>query len=204
MASITECIKTYFPNQTIEGQSTHLPLWKRWYEGYDDEFHRYYIYNGVDKVWKERKKLKMGKKASEDWANLLLNEKFVVTIPDNDKLDVILRANDFWYRGNQLVDKSFGLSMGAFVESVVDATITEDGSVVKSSNAKIKIDYLSALKIYPVTFRNGELVECAFVRENTNSTRFTLRSVCYSPSKNPASTDVILVTYHLKMSAGQE
>ena len=177
MVSVEEYIKKYFPNQTIEGQSTYLPLWKRWYEGYDDEFHRYYIYNGVDKVWKERKKLKMGKKACEDWANLLFNEKFSVTIPDNDKLYVILRANDFWYRGNQLVDKSFGLSMGALVESVENATITEDGNVVKSRDAKIKIDYLSALKIYPVTFRNGELVECAFVRENTNSTNISIHKL---------------------------
>ena len=177
MASVIEYLKPYFPDQTIEGQSDMLPVWEAWYKGYDKEFHKYYIYNGVNKIWKERKQLKMGKKASEDWANLLLNEKFVVTIPDNDKLDDILRRNNFWHKGNELVEKAFGLYMGAFVESVENATITKDGNIVKSSDAKIKIDYLSALKIYPITFKDGKLVECAFVSENTNSTNISIHKL---------------------------
>jgi archaellum component FlaF (FlaF/FlaG flagellin family) len=51
------------------------------------------------------------------------------------------------------VEKSFGLYMGAFVESVENATITKDGNIVKSKDARVKIDYLSALKIYPITFK---------------------------------------------------
>lgn len=35
-------------------------------------------------------------------------------------------------------------------------------------------------------------------RKITNSTRFALRSVCYSPSKNPSSADVIPDALSLK------
>lgn len=177
MTDILKIIAGYFPNQVIEGQSEHLPIWESWYTGYDADFHRYYIYNGVNKVWKERKKLKMGKKCCEDWANLLLNEKFDVTIKDKDKLDDILRRNNFWYKGNELVDKSFGLSMGAFVESVENLTITEAGTPIRTKDAKVKIDYLSALKIYPITFHDGKLVECAFVSENTNTTNVSIHKL---------------------------
>ena len=177
MASVIEYIKPYFDGQKIEGQSEYLPIWESWYRGYCDDFHRYYIYNGTNQIWKERKQLKMGKKACEDWANLLLNEKCSITIKDTNKLDEILTRCSFWMKANLLLEKSFALSMGALVESVENLTITDKGQVIKTKDARVKIDYLNALKIYPITFKNGEIVECAFASENSNSLNISIHKL---------------------------
>ena len=177
MASVIDYIKPYFEGQKIEGQSEYLPMWERWYRGYDQDFHKYYVYNGSNQIWKERKQLKMGKKASEDWANLLMNEKCSITIKDNDKLDEILTRCSFWMSANSLVEKTFALSIGAFVESVENLSITDKGQVIKSKDARVKIDYMNALKIYPITFKDGKIVECAFASNNSNSLNISIHKL---------------------------
>ena len=61
----------------------------------------------------------------------------------------ILERNNFRVRGNQLVELAFALGTGAFVE-YLDA----DGNVI--------IDYIRADMIYPLSWDNGDITECAF------------------------------------------
>lgn len=131
-----------------------IELWKQWYKG-KTPFHSYKQWNGIERVKCTRKTLNMSKKISEDWANLLLNEKVeIVTGNDTtqEKLDEILDANSFWVRGNQLIELTMALGTGAFVEFT-------DGD-------KVNIDYVRADLIYPLAAENGEILDCAFASEH--------------------------------------
>lgn len=128
----------------------HIKTWKEWYKGKAD-FHSYDIYNGVKKVRCERQSLGMAKKVSEDKADLLLNEKVSIKLAKETaqkKIDSVLDDNNFWVRGNQLVEKSQALGTGALVEYL--------------EGDEIKIDYIEADCIYPLTWSNGQITECAF------------------------------------------
>lgn len=127
-------------------------IWEQWYEGNVKDFHSYKEFNGVKKVTQHRKTLNMGKKVSEDWANLLLNEKTQVaygSAKQNARLNALYDKVEFWTKGNEGIEKSFGLGNGAFVE-----TFDEDGNIY--------FQFVNARKMYPLTIENGKITECAF------------------------------------------
>lgn len=129
---------------------SHIDEWLEWYQGEVNKFHNYKIYNGVVTTEHKRYRLGMAKKVCEDWANLLLNEKVSINAGDyEDRLKDILQANNFKVRANQLVEIAFALGTGALVEYV-----GADGNPV--------IDYIRADMIYPLSWDNGDVIECAF------------------------------------------
>ena len=96
----------------------------------------------------------MAKRVCEDWANLLLNEKFSITASDAkaDKfLKKVLKDNNFYASANRLVELAFALGTGAFVEYL--------------SGGEVKIDFIRADMIYPLSWDNGKICECAFASE---------------------------------------
>lgn len=177
MIDVVKYIKEYFPNQDIEKQSEYLDTWEGWYKGYVSSFHNYNVYNGKKNIKKTKKSLNIAKKSCEDWANLLLNDKCSVTIKDQDALDEVLKYNNFWVEANNMVEKSFALSIGAFVESLENLKLTDNFELVKSNDAKVRLDYLTAKKIYPITFNKGRLVECAFVSRGTKVTNISIHKL---------------------------
>ena len=166
--------------QFIERQSQLMYEWKAWYQGYVKEFHKYTIPTGQgDLVEKVKMYLSMAKRSCEDYANLLLNEKCDIVIPEQPKkiLDAILNETQFWSKGNALVEKTFALGNGAFVENVVDLIVNENGIIVDKSKAKITISTIDAEKIYPITFDDGKMVEVAFVYDNTTEIIFQIHLI---------------------------
>lgn len=135
---------------------THIDEWLEWYQGEVEKFHKYKIFNGTKVTTHNRYTLGMAKKVCEDWANLLLNEKVAIKAGNFTKrLNEILQANNFLIRANQLIELSFALGTGAFVE-YLDAS----GEVV--------IDYIRADMIYPLSWDNGDITECAFGTPRAN------------------------------------
>lgn len=135
---------------------SRIELWKKWYSGKVPAVHNYTQYNGRRKLRRTRKSLGLAKTVSEDWANLLLNEKFQICVDKASakrKIDAVLASNEFAKRGNQLVELAFALGTGAFVEYL-------DGD-------DVKIDYIRAGMIYPISWDNGRVQECAFASERT-------------------------------------
>ena len=177
MIDIKKYIKEYFPDQEIEEQSPYLNTWEGWYKGYVGAFHDYTIYNGKQDVKKRKKSLNIAKKSCEDWANLLFNDKTTISIKDQEELDNVLKYNNFWVEANNMVEKSFALSMGSFVESLEDLKVTEDGELLKTNDSKVRVDYVTAKKIYPITFNKGKLVECAFVSTGTNVVNISIHKL---------------------------
>jgi A118 family predicted phage portal protein len=135
-------------------------LWLQYYEGDVDKFHKYNEYNGYNNISRVRKTLNMPKKVSEDWANLLWNEKVETVVGDEKqqaKLWELQNKVNFWVKGNQGVELSFALGNGAFVE-----TADEDGNV--------RFQFVTRNKIYPITFNQDKITECAFVNVNSRYT----------------------------------
>lgn len=129
---------------------SHINEWLSWYQNDVSKFHKYKVYNGSVTTSHERYRLGMAKKVCEDWANLLLNEKAVIKAGSFDEtLHKVLSNNNFDKQANQLIEKAFALGTGAFVE-YLDA----DDNVI--------IDYLRADMIYPLSWDNGDIIECAF------------------------------------------
>lgn len=131
-----------------------IRLWQSWYQGKVPAFHCYRQYNGRRKVARTRKSLGMAKTIPEDWADLALNEKVDIVVNKatvNKRVQQVLKDNNFRVRANQLLELAFALGAGAFVEYL--------------EGDRVRIDYIRAGMIYPLTWDNGEVLECAFASE---------------------------------------
>lgn len=129
---------------------SHIDKWLDWYQGDVENFHTYKVYNGMTTTKQKRYRLGMAKKVCEDWANLLLNEKVAINAGDyEERLNGILQSNNFKVRANQLVEIAFALGTGALVE-------------YRGADGNPVIDYIRADMIYPLSWDNGDITECAF------------------------------------------
>lgn len=156
MKAITQYLKGRGYACLDDGWYSMVELWRKWYMGWVPAFHFYRQYNGKRKIRRIRKTLGMAKTIPEDWANLALNEKVNIVIDKatvNKRIHEVLDANNFRVRANQLLELSFALGTGAFVEY-------RDGD-------SVKIDYVRAGLIYPLAWENGEITQCAFGSERT-------------------------------------
>ena len=141
--------------------------WLQYYKGDVDKFHNYKVYNGVKEISTKRKTLNMPKKICEDWANLLLNEKTDVVVGDDEQQDnlwELLNSVNFWTKGNEGVEKTFALGTGAFVE-----TADKDGNE--------RLQFISRQKIYPITFDQDKITECAFVNITSGTTLIQIHAL---------------------------
>ena len=77
---------------------TNIGVWKNWYDGDVKDFYQYKVYNGQEHVKCHRYTMGMAKKVSEDWANLLMNEKVQITLEgkkEQDFFDAVCSDNNF-------------------------------------------------------------------------------------------------------------
>lgn len=157
MRAITQYLQERGYTCVPDSYYSYIDLWQKWYKGKVPSVHSYSQYNGKKKIRRTRKSLGLGKTIPEDWANLLLNEKVnfsLKTKKQQIKIEEILRANEFYCKGNNLVELTFALGTGAFVEFM-------DGD-------DLHIDYIRAGMIYPLTWDNGRITECAFASERVS------------------------------------
>lgn len=142
----------------------YIDIWASWYRGKVRKFHNYYIYNGQQKVKMEKKSLQGAKKVSEDWADLIFNEKVTINLKsdkDTQNLNHIFNQNNATVIINQGFEKSFALGTGALVVSVQN--IEQIENILDVTNARIKLEFVECKKIIPLTWENQKIIECAFV-----------------------------------------
>ncbi|HWQ76566.1 MAG TPA: hypothetical protein VN441_14735 [Syntrophomonas sp.] len=155
---------------------SHIQIWRDWWKGFHEPFHQFVELSGDRHRTRKLYSLKMGKKVCEDWASILLNEKteividdkasslFVVGAEDEQKTGGVLGENDFWEQGNALVEKAFMSGTGAFVLKLSGMEV--DGEIIlKNTETRIRIDYLTAQQIIPITVRQGRIIDVAFASE---------------------------------------
>ena len=165
--------------------------WLQYYKGNVDKFHNYQEYNGNNNIKRTRKTLNMPKKVCEDWANLLLNEKTDVVVGDEKQQSALwelLNKVHFWTKGNEGIEKTFALGTGAFVETA-------------DAEGNARLQFLNAKKIYPITFDQDKITECAFVNVSSRKTtiqihlldedgNYAIRTMEYEKQINNTQEDI--------------
>lgn len=139
--------------------------WKSWYEADVPSFHRYRIYTGNGNYIRcRRQSLKMAKTVCEDMANFLLNERVKYTVEGNANYDFIasvLRVAHWSVLGNTYQELKAALGTVAYIPYLDDIAVDEDGNIIPGTGS-VKIDYVMAPNIYPVSWDNGRITECVF------------------------------------------
>lgn len=149
----------------------HIRLWKAWWCGYVEAFHRYYELDSDRKLERKLYSMKMAKKVCEDWASILLNEKTEIAVGDKASSEFlqgrkqvtgVLGENDFWSKGNELVERAFYSGTGAFVLRLLNAPVNASGTILRSPETHIGITYLDAPYIFPISTQAGHITEATF------------------------------------------
>lgn len=164
-------------NWQIQGSYyTRIEEWKNWWRGWYEPFHliREQKFDGT-LCGREMYRMKMPKRACEDWASLLLNDKTTVMVEDaassvwlmgedQEQTGGQLGKLEFWPNANALVELAFRSGTGAFVLNV-EKILVQSGKAVPSPDAEMTLDYLPAECILPLTVRHGKIIDVAFASE---------------------------------------
>ena len=144
---------------------TYIEQWKSWYAGNVKSFHNYFIYNGQRKVNKKRFTLNMAKEISEDWADILWSEKCKISLQNEQtqkNFDELIDSLDLYTLITQLIEKSGALGTEMAVVSAYNIIKNEDGMTLDVSNAKTRVNVVDIDWIYPLSWDNTGIKECAF------------------------------------------
>lgn len=125
-----------------------ITQYMQWYKNNVPTVHRYSVWNGTTRVYRDRFRLGMAKVCCEDHTNLLLNEKLTIKADQYDGLDVVLEKNAFRDNLSRLVEVAFALGSGALVE-------------YKGATYPV-IDFVRGDMIFPLSWDGREVTECAF------------------------------------------
>ena len=148
----------------------YIDLWKSWYDGDVDKFHHYKVYNGQRTLHCDRYGLGMAKKVCEDWANLLMNEKVQITLEgekEQEYFDQVCQDNNFVVKANELEELAFFGGTTAIITRAVDVPVNQETGSVAGSG-RLVLDYAYMPNIYPLSWENGKVTECAFATHKVN------------------------------------
>ena len=170
---------------------TNLPVWKKWYQGFDETFHKYTVYNQDQPIPCEKYRLGAAATMCELWASLLANEKTYVTIPngvsdeaikngavtDDSKLQKVLNNTNFMDLLNQGIDQVMGLGGGVFQVALSDAI--KDKAALRfdkllSNSGKINVEFVDAEKTYILKKEYGEIIDVAIVSVGSETANITI------------------------------
>ena len=158
--------KEYGYNPDVKNaMQTYIDQFKSWYAGNVKSFHNYFIYNGKRKVNKHRYTMNMAKEISEDWSDILWSEKCKISLKNEDsqkQFEELIDSLDLYSLINQSIEKSGALGTESAVVSVYDIVQNEDGMYLDVSDAKTRVDLVDIDWIYPLSWNNKEITECAF------------------------------------------
>ena len=153
-----------------------IDVWKSWYDGEVKDFHSYTVWNGIEELECHRYSVNMGKKVCEDWANLLMNERVNITLEGKKEqafVDAVLDNNNWEVKSNEFQERKAAVGTIAYVPIVEEMGVDPDTAEVKDTG-KIHINYVTAANIYPLTWDNGVIRECAFVsRKRVDDREYT-------------------------------
>lgn len=145
--------------------TTYIEQWKSWYKGSVKDFHNYFIYNGKNKVNQKRFTMNMAKEISEEWADILWSEKCNISFEDEkaqENANELINELDLYVLINNAIEKSGALGTEGAVVSVYDIIENEDGMTLDVSNAKTRVDLVDVDWIFPLSWTNKGITECAF------------------------------------------
>lgn len=158
--------KNYNYNPEIKDNiQGYIDQWDSWYRGNVRSFHNFFIYNGQRKVKQHRYTMNMAKEISEDWSDILWSEKCSISLKNEqsqNQFDELTDKLDLYSVINQSIEKSGALGTSGVVVSVYDLIENEDTLVIDTKEAKTRLDIVDVKWIYPLSWDNKEIKECAF------------------------------------------
>lgn len=153
----------------------HVNFWADWWRGYHKPFHQFNDKSGGRVKTRELYTLKMAKTIAEDWAALLLNEDFNILCDHEgsarfieDSMDAeggVFGSSGFYKKANGLIERSFALGTGAFIQKVANLGVASSGRIIADKEAELFVDTVDARGIIPLTVKRGKITEAAFVTE---------------------------------------
>ena len=144
---------------------SYIDQWKAWYAGNVKSFHNYFIYNGRKKVNQKRYTMNMAKEISEDWSDILWSEKCSISLKNEksqEQFEDLSNELDLNAIINQALEKSGALGTCATVVGVYNLIENEDSMTLDVSDAKTRVDVVDVDWIFPLSWDNKEITECAF------------------------------------------
>lgn len=144
---------------------SYIDQWKAWYTGNVKSFHNYFIYNGRRKVNQKRYTMNMAKEISEDWSDILWSEKCSISLKNEksqEQFEDLSSELDLYAIINQALEKSGALGTCATVVGVYNLIENEDSMTLDVSDAKTRVDVVDVDWIFPLSWSNKEITECAF------------------------------------------
>ena len=144
---------------------TYIDTWASWYKGDVADFHNYFIYNGKRKIDQKRFTMNMAKEISEEWADILWSEKCQISFENEqaqENANELINELDLYVLINNAIEKSGALGTEGAVVSVYDIVANQDGMTLDVSNAKTRIDLVDVDWIFPLSWTNKGITECAF------------------------------------------
>lgn len=141
--------------------------WDSWYRSNVKKFHFYRVYSGRGTHTRcRRHSMGMAKKVSQDMADLMLNERVTITISDkttDNYVKKVLSDAKFQVLGNEYQERKAAKGTVAYVPYIT-GSLDDDGNII---DGEVKINYLEAQNIFPISWENGVVKECAFVFPKT-------------------------------------
>ena len=157
---------TYGYNPEVKDEiKSYIEQWKSWYKGNVKSFHNYFIYNGQKKNYRQRFTLNMAKEISEEWADILWSEKCNISFENEkaqEKINELTEGLDLYVLINNAIEKAGALGTEAAVVSVYDIVESNEGMTLDVTNAKTRIDLVDVEWIFPLSWTNKGITECAF------------------------------------------
>lgn len=175
-------VKKYGYNPDVKNVlRTYIDQWNSWYVGNVRAFHNYFIYNGNRKVKQKRFTMNMAKEISEDWSDILWSEKCEINMKDEasqKQFEELINSLDLYSLINQSIEKSGAMGTESAVVSVYDIVQNEDSMVLDVSDAKTRVDLVDIDWIFPLSWNNKGITECAFGSvEYVNGKKYVICSV---------------------------
>lgn len=196
---INKELQEYEKNGWVEQVPTIVRVCSDWYRGFVDDFHKYYIKTGQTTFTQLNKlPMYMAKKIGEDYANLLINEKCDIVVPENEKkkLDLILEKTKSWVKLNKGIEKAFALGYGCMVQGVNNIGVNEEGEITDVSQAEITNRFVPATMMRPLIFNEDELEDVAFVFENTQSINVIIHIKDTRKTIKLSDTEIVNTNYN--------
>ncbi len=148
-----------------------IDIWNQWYQGRVRGFHDYRVFNGLRHVHCTKLTAGMAKTVAEAWADLLMNDKVSVTLEGEAEqafFDEVCAANNFRRLMNVYEEYCFALGTSAVVAVVSGMQVDGEGRAL-SPAAAIRLDFVRADGIFPLSWQNGVIRECAFATSRAHA-----------------------------------
>jgi A118 family predicted phage portal protein len=158
-------------NIQVQGQNPNISKFQAWYNG-DTTWHKKKVIRDGKKTNVKIKQSGFAKVVCEAWASSYANEDTEICIEkekDNEIINEIFKYNNLFGRWNKFVERFMALSIGAMVQMPKKFTVSENtGELVTDTDNKVKIYFINANRVFPITIEDDQVTECGFLRVATN------------------------------------